>query len=176
MNNRPLLVFILSGLLSLTAFADENLLKNPELKQEDGQGAPIGWKVYGNIQKITTDTKEAPAGGPHSLRVDIEKDGGKSLGQIVQKIPVTANTEYALTLDIKSSVSDLALGQIKLLNLRSELKRIQTDSSGTSWSTVKLSFNSEGADNVWVVLRYKQKEEQIGETVWFANPVLTKGR
>ncbi|MDF3129056.1 hypothetical protein P0Y35_07605 [Kiritimatiellaeota bacterium B1221] len=152
--------------------ADDNLLKNPELEQAEDGKAPKGWKTYSNKQKISTDKKEAPDGSNQSLRVDLIADGGKALGQIVQKIPVKEKTDYVLKLDMKSSKSGIGVGQVKLMSLRSELKRIPTETSSKNWSTIELEFNSGNADNILVLLRYKQKEGLIGETVWFANPVL----
>ncbi len=162
----------LTFLAAPLASAGDNLLKNPELKQAEEGKTPSGWKTYGNKQKLSTDEKEAPKGSEQSLRVDIVADGGKSLGQVVQKIPVKAKTDYILKLDMKSSTSGLGLGQIKLMSARSELQRIPTEKSSTKWSTIELAFNSGNADNILVLLRFKQKAEHNGETVWFANPVL----
>src|SRR5690606_17909815 len=161
--------------LGFTAFFPlhaDNLLKNPELELTGGESSPKAWKTYSNLQKITTDKKETPKDTEQSLRVDLIADGGTSLGQILQKIPVKAKTDYTFKVDLKSSVSGVAVGQIKLLSLRSELERIPTETSGKEWSTVELNFNSGNADSVLVLLRYKQKADQVGETVWFANPVL----
>lgn len=175
MHKFPILCLILSILITAPNLrAGDNLLKNAELEQAGDNSAPKDWKAYDNKQKISTDNKEAPKGKEQSLRVDLISDGGKSLGQIVQKIPVKAKTDYILKLDMKSSIPGLAMGQIKRMSLRSELERIPTEASDTKWSTVELSFNSGNADNVLVLLRYKQREDHIGETVWFANPVLVE--
>ncbi|WFB36120.1 hypothetical protein P3T73_18360 [Kiritimatiellota bacterium B12222] len=174
MKTTPLFYAAALALLACIPLQADNLLKNPELELNDKGNAPKNWKTYSSIQKISTDEKEAPSGSKESLRVDIVADGGNALGQILQKLPVKAKTDYVFRMDIKSSVSGIGLGQIKLMSLRSELERLPTKTSSKKWITVELEFNSGNADNVLVILRYKQKADQEGETIWFANPVLTE--
>jgi hypothetical protein len=152
----------------------DNLVKNADFSDVDAQGVPTGWKAYGNKQKLSADTKEITGDAKQSLRIDIVADGGKSLGQIVQKISVTPNTRYLFKLDMKSTASGVALGQIKLLVGSSEIERIATDKSLTEWKTVEKEFDTGEANMVWVVLRYFQREGNIGQNVWFANPSLTE--
>lgn len=149
-----------------------NLVSNAEFSVTGDGNVPEKWKAYGNKQKLSIDTTDKPEGAERSLKVDIVKDGGKSLGQIVQKISVSPDTNYVFKLDMKSSNPDTGLGQIKLLVGTSEIKRLRTLKSRTEWETVELKFESGEANMVWVVLRYLQRPSNIGEEVWFANPSL----
>jgi len=155
---------------SSTAHADD-LLKNGDFASMSA-GAPTGWKAYENKQELALDTEEITGDSKQSLRVDIVADGGKSLGQIVQKVPVIPGNKYVFTVDMKSTTAGQAIGQIKLIVGSSEIKRMNTSKSGPDWTPVKLEFDSGEANMVWVVLRYNQRADNINQKVWFANASL----
>lgn len=172
-----LLKFALIGLAFASVCSGvsaENLIKNPDFAASQA-GMPDEWKPYANKQKLTIDTQEVTGAGKQSLRVDIEAKGGKSLGQIVQKVSVKPNTNYLFKFDVKSSHPGVGIGQIKLYVGSSEIKRIATAKSSTSWKTVELPFQSGEANVAWIVLRYDQEERNIGQKVWFANIALEEG-
>ena len=165
----------LAGLLAIlpwNANAD-NLLKNSDFSAVT-DGVPNEWLPYANKQTLALDTQEITGASKQSLRVDIIADGGKeAMGQIVQKVPVSPNKKYEFSVDIKSSADGTGIGQIKLLSGSKELKRIQTAKSATDWKPVKLAFDSGEATMVWVVLRYHQRTENVGQKIWFANASMT---
>lgn len=135
-------------------------------------GAPTGWKPFENKQQLALDMEDVTGNSKQSLRVDIITDGGKSLGQIVQKVPVIPGNKYVFSVDMKSTTAGLAVGQIKLNVGSSEVKRMTTSKSGSDWAPVKLEFESGEANMVWVVLRYDQRAGDINQKVWFANASL----
>lgn len=171
----PIRTFALAAAVTLAGYSSlraDNLLKNADFAANSG-GVPADWKPYSNKQKLEIDTQEVTGGAKQSLRVDIVADAGKSLGQIVQKVSVTPNTKYVFKFDLKSSQAGTGVGQIKLLVGSSEIKRLATDKSSTTWKTVELPFDSGEANVVWVVFRYDQEAANVGQKVWFANPSLT---
>lgn len=162
---------VLFTAFACSAFAD-NMLKNSDFSAMSG-GAPAEWKPYANKQKLAQDTENFTGDSKQSLMVDIVADAGKSLGQIVQKVPVTPGTKYVFKVDMKSTSPGVGVGQIKLLVGNSEIKRMATSKSGSDWAPAELSFDSGEANMVWVVLRYFQRGGDVGQKVWFANASLT---
>lgn len=160
-------------LASMTLTRAENLLKNGDFSAGAG-GSPADWLPYANKQTLVIDSGEINGTSKQSLRVDIETEAGKSLGQIVQKVPVTPNTKYLFQFDMKSTAPGVGVGQIKLLDGSKELKRIPTGKSTTAWQTIQLEFDSAAATMVWVVLRYDQEGADVGKKVWYANASLTQ--
>ena len=166
------LILAAVSLAALTQLRAENLLKNADFATAS-EGVPAEWKPYGNIQKLAIDSKETHGAAKQSLRVDLVADGGKTLGQVVQKVSVTPKSKYLLKIDMKSSVDGTGVGQIKLLVGSSEIGRLPTAKSSNSWKTIELPFETGEANVVWVVLRYDQEAGNIGQKVWFANPSLS---
>jgi hypothetical protein len=171
MNNSKWLKWIGSlGLLAaLSCGAQaENLVKNGDFAAATN-GTPDGWKPMSNQQTLAIDTTETTGDSKQSLRVDIGTDAGKSLGQIVQQISVTPYKKYRLKFDMKSSGEGTGIGQIKLQVGKSELKRIATGKSTTAWKTYTLDVDSGEANVILILLRYNQRDTNVGQKVWFAN-------
>ncbi|HBC88709.1 MAG TPA: hypothetical protein DCZ94_17345 [Lentisphaeria bacterium] len=163
-------------LAAFSGYAAENLLQNPGFELKDGSLAD-GWKDGTSVkQKISSDRDSGHPEKKSSLRVDIEKDGGKNLGQIIQEVKAKPDTAYRFKGDLKASAKEIALYQIKLIGPdKKELKRIGTGSNkeALKWESVSTDFTTPGdIVAIQVICRFNMGESSIGKTAWFANPQL----
>ena len=165
---------VLVGLLATSAWAEDvNLLKNGQFAAADTAGNPKLWKIRTKDCKVSIDKDQKPEGVEQSLKVEIQKQAD-GLGEIVQGIKeIKTGARYRLEGSIKSSKAGVGVFQIKLRNGSKEGKRVMTEYSSTEWKTFSSEFVAEGADNIQVLCRFKQGEEQVNQTVWFANVKLT---
>lgn len=171
---------IASAFILTAAKAEEettdNLLKNGDFSIINSKGLPVGWQssVKTAKQEFSEDKTDKPEGCANSLKIEI-KNTHKWLGYISQNITgISPDTEYVISGKCKSSVKGLGVIQIKLLKDKKELKRINTNSSTVDWSELKKEFSTENADTILVLCRFKQTQEEVGETIWFADIKLEK--
>jgi hypothetical protein len=163
-------------LACISGNATDNLLQNPGFELKDGTLAD-GWKDWSSAkQKLSSDPSSAHPDKRDSMRVDIEKDGGKNLGEIIQEVKAKPGTAYRFKGDLKASAKDMALYQIKLIGPdKKELKRIGTEANKevSRWESVSTDFTApKDTVSVHVICRYRMGESSVGKTAWFANPVL----
>lgn len=144
-----------------------NMLTNGDFAQET-DGKPASWTVLDAGQKVSTEKVDDRT----TLRIEIVKDGGKSLGEIRQTIKVSPNQTYRISGDIKSTKPGAALISIKTRAKRKELHRFATAASTPEWQTVTKDFDSGDADEVQVLCRYKMSADAVGAVAWFSNLVL----
>ena len=166
-------MFILSG--GLTVLAQDsavNLLPNVEFSALDDKGGPQGWNAA--PLNISIDQAVKPAGCAQSLKVSVLEDNKNILGYVQQKVKVKPQTNYTFSCQIKASPGTGIL-MIKLLggaNGNSDIGRLSsTKNAGYEWETLKISFYTESAETVLVMLRYTQT---AGQTLWFAMPKLVE--
>ena len=114
-------------------------------------------------------TKEdLPADAKSALSVTL-KSSGNSLGQIGQSVPVKAGHVYRVKVDLRSSAPRVGLIQLKILEGRKELKRIQIGSSSDQWESFDEEILIEKGDKASILMRYQRKPENVGKTAEFAN-------
>jgi hypothetical protein len=156
--------------------AASNLLKNGNFSIINSKGLPVGWQtsVKTAKQEFSEDKTDKPEGCANSLKIEI-KNTHKWLGYVCQYIKnISPDTEYVITGKSKSSIAKLGVIQIKLINGKKELKRINTNATTTDWTELKNEFSSGEADTIVVLCRFKQTEKEVGQTVWFADIKLEK--
>lgn len=152
-------------------FAEDaiNLLSNGNFEVQE-TGAPTAWKGYSADNPAVVDSLEHPESAAKSLKIVLKKAGGEGYGSIGQDIPISKeNSKLVLRGEIKSTKKGMAFLQIKLKKGKEEIKRISTDPCDVQWGAAKLEFSTETADKVSVLCRFKQTEEFLNETAWFAN-------
>lgn len=157
---------VLAILCFLQNAASANLIKNGEFTE--GGDKPAGWSIVESPQKITAEKVDDRT----TLKVEITKEAGSSMGEIRQTVKVKKNTKYRVSADIKSSKAGLVLVQVKPRAARKELDRINTSLSKEAWETVTKEFNSGEADEVQVLCRFSQKGSFVGASGWFSKIVL----
>lgn len=158
--------------INLTSFGQE-LLKNADFATWI-EGKPAEWTLAGNKQKVFEAKADGLEGVNKVLMVDINTDGGTSLGEIRQNITITPGAKYKFSGWLKSSKGGVAIFMIKLRTGKSENKRITIGKSTTEWQKVEKIIDTAGSDNIQVLLRYKQKAELIGTKCYYGKLTLTK--
>jgi hypothetical protein len=174
--------FILASVLALAVAAHVcaetagafNLLTNGDFTGGFEAGQPAQWAVVPG-QKISIDADVKPACGGVALRVDIVKSAGGSLGEIRQSVKLKPDTAYCVEGLLKATRKEIAVLGIKLRKDGKEIERLATEwNGGTEWAPVACVFNSDVADEVQVLCRWRQaeKDKLVGQTVWFAGLTL----
>ncbi|MGN6593954.1 MAG: carbohydrate binding domain-containing protein, partial [Terriglobales bacterium] len=142
----------------------QNLLANGDFSQTDSQGQPVGWTAE-DASIVTTTTADHPAGYAQALQVTLPGNGGSDLGYVLQTLaveatgaPVAPGQSYAARVWVKSSTSGQAELQVKRFSAGTEVDRITSVKSGTSWSQVTVAFDTnpgpsgEAIDHVQILL------------------------
>lgn len=163
-----LMAAVFLGVASVAARA--NLIRNGDFSQWDGS-KPLGWSIVETNQSVAAGSADDRA---QALKVEVVKDGGKSLGEIRQTIKVKPNSTYRFTGDLKSTKSGQALFMLKPRTKTKELARIVTDLSTEQWATVSKEVKTGEAGELQVLCRYVQKPESVGAISWFTNLQLVR--
>ncbi len=143
------------------------MLKNTDFSELNEKGKPTQWQISGSDDvKITKE--DLPPDAKSALSVTL-KTSGNSLGQIGQSVPVKAGHVYRVKVDLRSSAPRVALIQLKILEGRKELKRIQIGKSSDQWESFEEEIFIEKGDRASILMRYQRKPENIGNTAEFAN-------
>ncbi|MDF3129058.1 hypothetical protein P0Y35_07615 [Kiritimatiellaeota bacterium B1221] len=167
----PSLPAILS-LLFLSGFlhAQENLLPNGDFSTWS-DGKPAHWSIWTKGQEITQS--EGPTTESKSLNITLKKAYGKKSGEIIQRIPVKADTRYRLSAQVKGDGEGIL--QIKRLSGKKELSRHSSKSNkGPEWSEISVTVNSGNADQLMVQMRWNQEEKNLDKSVAFADMQLVE--
>ena len=169
------LALLLSATCLLEAVnAAENLLANGDFAGAMEAGQPAHWTVVPG-QKISIDAQAAVPGNGQALRVDIVKAAGSSLGEIRQSLKIKPGSAYRVDGLLKAMKPQVAVLGIKLRKNGKETVRLASDwNSGKDWTPVSCEFNTEDADEVQILCRWRQseKDQVVGQAVWFANLLL----
>ncbi len=140
-------------------------MTNGDLSQWE-EGSPSAWSIWTKGQEIVMSEGPAPDG--QSLQMTLKKAYGKKSGEIIQRVPVKADTRYRLTGKVKGDGKGLV--QIKRLRDKNELSRNSSKEIQTEeWTDVEVTVNSGAANQLMVVLRWNQEEESLGRSVAFAD-------
>jgi hypothetical protein len=152
----------------------QNLLPNGDFSAVEN-GLPAAWSVVDTGQAVAIDRDEKPAGCAQSLRI-VVKIAAPNEGQVTRKLGnLKPGATYVLEGSLKSTVDRLGFLQVKLYAGGKERKRLTVpDPSGPEWKRVRFSFSTEDADEVEILCRYRQGQEHVGQTAWFAQVVLTE--
>ncbi|HCE42688.1 MAG TPA: hypothetical protein DET40_03995 [Lentisphaeria bacterium] len=165
---RALAVFASVSLFCVFAEDAISLLSNGSFEAEDG-GVPMAWKGYSADNPAKVDS-EHPESCAKSMKVVLKKAGGEGYGSITQDIPITKeNSKMILSGELKSTKKGMCFLQIKLKKGKQELKRLTSGESDVQWGNAKIEFSTETADKVSVLCRFKQTDEFLNESAWFAN-------
>ncbi len=169
-----LAVFTLVSLFCVFAEDAINLLSNGNFEAQDA-GVPTSWKGFSADNPAAVDSAEHPESAAKSLKIVLKKAGGDGYGSFTQDIPVTReNSKLLLTGELKSSKKGMCFLQVKLKKGKQELKRMTSGESDIQWGSAKIEFSSENADKVSVLCRFKQTDEFLDQSAWFANMKLTE--
>lgn len=160
-------------LFSLVAGAVEakDLLRNGSFQEQDDTGRPAFWRVTDDGQRVEIDAQQ---GG---LRVDIAKPDELD-GQISQRLEGLApGRAYVLSGRLRSTKPGIAYLQIKLHRDGREQQRLTAPQrSEAEWRDAELTFSTGDADAVEVICRFRQREDTLGQTVWFSNLQLCEAK
>jgi hypothetical protein len=167
-------VFSFSLLVTSQAAAEpQNLIRNGDFSEWNGD-RPDGWSVRSKGQDLSKDAALQGVAAGSALRVDVVTDKGGSLGEIVQKVRVEPFTRYRFEGTIRSTRKGSAKIQLKLRSGSDEQARVDTAWSNTEWQGVETTFDTDSANEVQVVCRYRQKEDYVNQTSWFTGISLVK--
>lgn len=172
---RTLAVLGLGLLLAADAVPAVNLLKNGELTDLDGQGSPAGWALYAEGQDVAVDQQDRPEGSATSLKVQIESQaqGQGSVSQKLKDLP--PNVKLRFSAQVKCTADGVAFLQVKGKAGKSEVFRENSDYAISGrWQELTLDIDTGEADEVSVQCRFRQGDEGVGQTVWFADARLVK--
>ncbi|WPJ95187.1 right-handed parallel beta-helix repeat-containing protein [Coraliomargarita algicola] len=149
------------------AFAG-NLIQNGDFsKLENGEAA--AWTVPGDVHAaLSYSTEDSPEGVAGSLQVKCTQ-AGKGQAQILQKISLPKDGLYYFEGWVNSALTEQGFVQIKLYKDKKEFQRISVKERSDGWVKISREFETLGADQVAVLLRYNQAERNVGNTVGFAN-------
>mgnify|MGYP000362618184 CR=1 FL=1 len=150
--------------------AQENLLPNGDFSSWQ-EGKPANWSIWTKGQEIVQSEGTAP--DSKSLKITLKKVYGKKSGEIIQRIPVKADTRYRLSAQVKGDGEGIL--QIKRLAGKKELSRHSSKSNkGEGWTEVSVTVNSGNADQLMVQMRWNQEEENLGKSVEYADMQLVE--
>ena len=140
------------------------LLRNGSFRELDNAGRPALRRVADDGQRVDLDKQES------ALRVDIAK-AGENDGQIGQRLEgLSAGRAYVLSGRLRSTKPGIAYLQVKLYRGGREQQRLTAPQrSETEWRDAELMFSTGDADAVEVICRFRQREDTLGQTVWFSN-------
>lgn len=153
----------------------ESLLKNGGLTvAEDGKSISE-WRMNPANSVIMNDTKDNPEGIGKSLKITINEIG-KADGYISQAIYLKKGEveTFSISACMKSSSPRGGYLQVKLIQNKKELKRINVDYSKKNWEKYSKSFSSEGADKIEILCRWRLYDRYQGTSVWFGGIKLEK--
>ncbi len=143
------------------------MLKNTDFSELSAQGKPNDWPSAA-ADEIRITKEDLPANAKAALQVTLSTTG-KSLGQIGQSVSLKAGHVYRVNFDLRSSAPNIAFVQLKILDGRKELKRIQIGKSSDEWESFEEEVFLEKGDKATVLMRYQRKPENVGTTAEFAN-------
>ena len=161
------------GVAALVAGAVEGaeLLRNGSFRELDDAGRPAVWRVADDGQRVDLDKQEG------ALRVDIAK-AGENDGQIGQRLEgLSAGRAYVLSGRLRSTKPGIGYLQVKLHRGGREQQRLTAPQrSETEWRDAELTFSTGDADAVEVICRFRQRDDTLGQTVWFSNLQLREAK
>lgn len=153
------------GAVALAAGASHGgeLLRNGSFLDQDAAAGPACWRVVDDGQRVELDQQQG------ALRVEItqarENDG--QIGQRVERLP--AGRAYVLSGRLRSTKPGIAYLQVKLHRGGREQQRLTASQrSETEWRDAELTFATGDADAVEVICRFRQRDDTLGQTVWFS--------
>ena len=128
-------------------------------------GKPAGWAPHSPQEYVASAGPE----GTKSLKVNtIKSQPGKS-GEITQKLKVKPNQDYMLSGQIRTDSPGGGMLQVKRFQDGKEVERVNSQKVvKAEWTPASLKFNSGGADQIEVLLRWSQEEKDVGKSVEFA--------
>lgn len=141
-----------------------DLLRNGSFRELDDAGRPALWRVADDGQRVALDKQQG------ALRVDIAK-AGENDGQIGQRLEgLSAGRAYVLSGRLRSTKPGIGYLQVKLHRGGREQQRLTAPQrSETEWRDAELTFSTGNADAVEVICRFRQRDDTLGQTVWFSN-------
>jgi hypothetical protein len=151
-----------------------NLLKNGELTGLSN-GALPGWTLYAEGQDVSIDDQDHPEGVASSLKIHV-KNAGENQGSISQKLKdLPANAKLVFTAWAKCTSADVAFLQVKGKAAKKEVFRKDSEAVAPgSWQELRLEIDTGSATEISVQCRFRQGDQGVGDTVWFANAKLIK--
>ncbi len=157
----PVLLFA-AGASGAEPAGPSALLRNGSFRELTDTGGPAGWRIVEEGQKTVVDS----AAGV--LRVDIAS-ARTSDGQIGQRVKgLRPERAYVVSAQLRSSKPGIAYLQVKRHRGGHELQRITAPQrSDTAWRDAEVTFPVGDADEVEVLCRFRQKDDTLGQTVWF---------
>ncbi|MBK1857113.1 right-handed parallel beta-helix repeat-containing protein [Cerasicoccus arenae] len=139
----------------------DNLIKNNNFTGWV-DGKPASW-----TDRSKQDYSPLPNAGGMQVKIVREKN---SSGEVLQKIPVEPGKRYRIAGEVECSTPGLGFIQVKRYAGGKEIDRINTGNvKGEGWTPVEKIFKTEGVDYIEVLLRWKQKSENMGSTISFRN-------
>lgn len=153
--------YLLLALIAVTCLHGEGALQNPNFKDWSGT-IPVGWTDRSN-------QTYSPIGEEGGLAVEITKESGRS-GEFLQKIPVESGKRYRIAGEIRATKASVCYIQVKRYADGQELDRLSTArNKGDTWATVDKVFQTDGVEYIEVLLRWNQKNENVGDVLGFRN-------
>jgi hypothetical protein len=169
------MIVCLAVALSGVARADEaNMVLNGDFAKFGKNGWPAKWSVHNSKHKPSMDKEVKPGGCEQSLMVEIAVTGKWSAAVMQNVKGLDPAKTYVVEATMRSSKPGLAYIQIKRRMGKKKLGRVTSKKSGTEWKTVTLKVT--GCELAQVMCRYAQKEDVIGEKVWFANVKMSEAK
>lgn len=154
------------GAAALVAGAVEGaeLLRNGSFRELDDTGRPALWRVADDGQRVDLDKQEG------AICVDIVK-ASENDGQIGQRLDgLSADRAYVLSGRLRSTRTGIGYLQVKLHRSGREQQRLTAPQrSETEWRDAELTFSTGDANAVEVICRFRQRDDTLGQTVWFSN-------
>lgn len=166
----PRCCLFLLFVLSATGWGAENLLRNGELVISADTGLVEGWRNSPADGTLHAETQGLPQGVKGALRIETAQEASSNQGQLYQRLPVPAGSgKLKVSAYVRSTGADQAFLQIKLYNGKKELKRLGPVYGGTEWKQVEYVFQTEGADTLEILCRWRREQRFTGKPVWFAD-------
>ena len=168
----------LFSLITLVVTLTSHFAMGQEIKNSDfaqwNNDRPVNWTVRKNKQKLSKAVDIEHDSAKTALQVELISDGGKSFGEILQKIKFESYTRYRISGDIRSSVNGIGIFQVKTIRSKKELERISSKRSTIKWQTMSIEFDTTNADEVQILCRYNQKAQNLGGKIWWTNLKIEK--
>lgn len=166
--SKSFLSLLVLALTATPALQADNLVDNGDFSKFEN-GKPVGWrKPDSSPADLSYVTDDKPEGAAGSLKVKIT-GAHSGQGQIIQKFKIPQDGAYYMQTWVKSNGSEDGFVQIKLYKGGKEFNRISVREPGNGWQKVGKEFETHGATEMAVLLRYKQNKSNVGNTLSFAD-------